>query len=185
MEAAFGKQLEQLPLRMYAQLQSAVKKLARRPLTIGSFFSGCEMVMHVVAAINKVIARSFGTQLEWHHTFSAEKDPWKQRFIVGHTPPQHMFGDVISLCNNNWRGDTTEGELVELDAPTLFTAGFECDSVSLLNRWSSGYKNSCVETDTGKTGTTGTATLKFIVDKRPQVTNNKKQHYALVLIEFA
>jgi hypothetical protein len=82
-----------------------------------------------------------------------------------------LFGDIVALSNQNWCGPSdTKGAAVEVPAVNLFTAGFECDTVSRLNQWCSpAAQSSCVEHAAGKTGTTCRATLQYIVEKSPGV----------------
>jgi site-specific DNA-cytosine methylase len=105
------------------------------PLTVGTFFSGSEMVQHVLQAIQAVCKAQFDLDLAFSFVWACEVDEWKRAFISAHTPPEHLLGDVIALSQSGWRGETDAKLTIELGTVDLLFAGFECDTVSSLNRF--------------------------------------------------
>ena len=143
-----------------AQLASETKQI-----TIATMFSGGEMFFMCLVGLMSIVAKMFGVTLEPQLEWNVEKDFWKREFSNSRFPPKHSFDDLIALSNNGWSGtDSISGEKHSLYTTDICAAGFECDTVCKLARDSS--SSTCMEAMTGKTGTTGRATLMAIVHFR-------------------
>lgn len=88
-----------------------------------------------------------GVSMSFKHMFSVEKVDWKRDFIQDHFSPCCVFSDTIELSNNEWVGyDFMSQKNIQLPSIQWLTAGFECDTVSGLNRFSTA-KSSCISED--------------------------------------
>ena len=67
------------------------------------------------------------------HLFSTEVVDWKRRFVEGHFKPRYMFKDVGQLAGD-WCKDELTGRSVKVPWPHVWASGFECDTVSGLNK---------------------------------------------------
>jgi site-specific DNA-cytosine methylase len=165
----------------YVSLQKNLKACSlwagTKPVRVGTFFSGCELFCRQVAAIFSLMG-SGGAGVEL--VFIADNKQWKRDFILENNAPKYAFSDVIDLHNNGWIGeDLLSGESMPVPACDIFGAGFECDTVSLYDtscKLQKTEKQNCLRNAAGKTGTTGNATLYYIIDKRikcSMLENNK------------
>ena len=156
-------------LALKTQLQHYCQRLDGKPLRVGTMFSGCDVAVKALDAIQEHWSE-VGMELQFHHLFACEIEEWKQEFILHHLNPQFMFEDAVELARNDWVGqDTISEKHVKVPDIDLLFAGFECDSVSALNA-SRNKSSNCVAEGTGKTGITARATLDFIIAKKPKWT---------------
>jgi hypothetical protein len=84
--------------------------------------------------------------------------------------------DVCKLCQDDWSGHDFVSESVQpLPEVDILWSGFECDSVSPLNKDRKEFKN-CIAEGTGRTGKTALVTIDYIICKRPvaSVLENSK-----------
>ena len=98
--------------------------------------------LQVLDAVVEVCRVTFGTTLQWIHEFAVENVAWKREFIRQHAQLRLILSDLVVLSNNSWTGfvdvgsEIGVGTLETLSGPVdLLTAGFECDTVSHLNRF--------------------------------------------------
>jgi hypothetical protein len=69
---------------------------------------------------------------------------------VHHYDINLVFGDIVALAANHWVGTTMGGRVATVPAVDIFTAGFECDTVSKLNAFSrERAAAACMESGTG------------------------------------
>ncbi len=86
-----------------------------------------------MSAVLAVGHELFTGDIPWSHSWAVEITGWKHDFILEHARPKHVFSDAIQLSNDGWHGKTHGGSHQSLTPVDIFTAGFECDTVSKLN----------------------------------------------------
>ena len=110
--------------------QHSVQRSQQKPLSCGTFFSGCEMFFLCVQSVLATHHRSFGTKPKAQLDWIADKDAWKRDFVTARWQPRRAFGDVVKMSQNNWVGtDYLTSLEVALSSVSFFAAGFECDTV--------------------------------------------------------
>jgi site-specific DNA-cytosine methylase len=136
----FSRQLRHMSTVTNGRLQSGLETVAvglgSTPLTYGTFFSGCELFVHVLHAVQHRMASCHAVHLQFEHVFSVEVDAWKRDFLLTHATSRYVMKDVVALSQADWRGECRTGEVVTLPRCDILAAGFECDTVSSLNRFS-------------------------------------------------
>jgi len=164
-----GEMIDGLQSRQYMLLRKRFVSLPRRRITIATFFSGTEIYFIMWMRLAAMCHALFGSKLELSLEWTVEKDAWKRDFTGPRTPSKHAFADVIQLAKDNWKGhDFVTGGQERLYSTDIAAAGFECDTVSKLTHDSTA--SACMELQSGKTGTTGRATLLCIVRFRFALT---------------
>jgi site-specific DNA-cytosine methylase len=132
-------------------------------MMLGSMFSGCEVFSHAQAVCRalwgSLLSVSVPCSLEW----IIEKDEWRRKFIFEHFHPKRMFEDVVAMAQQSeWEGrELISKTFQRITRVHGLVAGFECDSVCLLNMHSSSNQN-CVADNSSKTGTTCMSTLMYL-----------------------
>ena len=165
------KQIDSLGIADVVRLQKRVLIAAKAhngELKLGTFFGGSELIRFLIDHLLFFLRREYGCQLDLVHLFSVEKDKWKRDFINSLEQPQHSFSDILELEANNWRGvELLSGEEMMLPRADINFFGFECDTIAAPNMSETPFnKANCLELAFGKTGKTGRATVKAIIDLR-------------------
>ena len=164
-------QIDSLGIADVVRLQKGVTTASKAhdgQLTMGTFFGGSEIIRFVIDHLLWFSRKEYGCTLDLVHVFSVEKDEWKRDFINSLEQPQHSFSDILELEANNWCGvELLSGEKMRLPSTDISFFGFECDTVAAPNMSESPFnKANCLELAFGKTGKTGRATVKAIIDLR-------------------
>ena len=145
--------------------------IALTTITVATLFSGCEVFTEALSIVFQLLssqcAHSVKLSLEW----IAEIHSWKREFICARRPPKAAFGDIVEMSNQNWKGkDYISGDNKSMWTTNVCVAGFECDTVCRLRTAAPTDASSCMENASGKTGTTGRATLLCIIKFRFPLT---------------
>ena len=74
-------------LALKTQLQHYCQRLDGKPLRVGTMFSGCDVAVKALDAIQEHWSE-VGMELQFHHLFACEIEEWKQEFILHHLNPQ-------------------------------------------------------------------------------------------------
>ena len=145
-------------------------------ITVTTMFSGSEIFFFVLGMVLNHLGGLFGSHCSPELVHCFEKDAWKRDFVMRRFKPMHMGGDVLPIPSSNFEcHDYVTDSTVTINATDMLVAGFECDTVCKLQnlRGDKDKGATCMEDGTGKTGTTGRATLAFI----------KKFRYRCTLLE--
>lgn len=76
---------------------SLAKTLQGRPLRIATMCSGTESPLLALKLISRAIKEQHGLDIEIHHVFSCEIEPYKQAYIERNFSPPILFRDVCEL----------------------------------------------------------------------------------------
>ena len=169
------KQIDSLGIADVVRLQKRVLIAAKAhngELKLGTFFGGSELIRFVIDHLLYFLRREYGCKLDLVHVFSVAKDEWKRDLInsleQGLNAPQHSFSDILELEANEWCGEELlSGEKMRLPITDINFFGFDCDTIAAPNMSETPFnKATCLELAFGKTGKTGRATVKAIIDLR-------------------
>ena len=142
-----------------ATLQKASGKL-----TLGTACSGTDVIVHIVADLLAPLWKaSFGICLEVEHSFACELVHWKRDWILAHFNPRFLFEDLL-MIGEDTAFDIRSGKMQSIPSVVGFACGIECDTLSGLNQ---NQDLECVETATGKTGTTFEGCRLFVERHQP------------------
>ena len=134
-------------------------------LMIGTMFTGCEVFYFTLHLLVALLNQNFGVNVETSLEWTVDNVRWKRDYVNARSPPKFSFGDAIELSQNEWRGtDHISNEPAVLYPVHICAIGFECDTVSKLSQVEG--REHCIETQSGKTGKTGRATLLCITKFR-------------------
>ena len=136
-------------------------------LQVGTGCSGTDLILTVLNSLSDYWKQVWDLKLQVEHTFSVEKEEFKQKFILQHHSPSALFSDITTLTDGP-QVNLISGEEIDVPTVTLWVSGFECDNFSgLSSDFRSGSTVGCVSDNTGKSGRTATGCLKYIVKARP------------------
>ena len=133
-------------------------------LSLGTACSGSDVLLHIVSDLLVPLwSSTFGVRLEVEHTFACELVDWKREWILAHFNPRFLFEDLL-LLGEDTAFDIRSGKSQSIPSVVGFACGIECDTLSGLN-----YNQDvgCVETATGKTGTTFEGCRRFVERHQP------------------
>ena len=133
-------------------------------ITIATLCSGGDLIMHCLALLSNFWLDEWGVTIRFEHLWSCEIDPWTRQFILDHHPNvPNVFCDVLDLVKPKAFCDKEKREVVVRRVQGA-GAGFECDSVSSLNRSAKDNRDVIGKAGaTDKTGSTGNAVLAWVL----------------------
>ena len=121
--------------------------------SIATLCSGSEVTIYALEMVQKVCLEKFGIQVRFHHALACEKVEWKRAWILKHFSPQHLFANTADLGQSSAL-DLLTNAVVTIPQTDFMLAGFECDSVSMLNNGGAQFRGGCVDGGGGRTGRT-------------------------------
>lgn len=145
----------QLSVSRLMSLQRNLKAAHRleMPLRVGTGCAGTDLIQHSLNCLRAVWANDYNCDAVVQHCFSVEKDPARVRFLREHWEPERLYIDMEGLIAD--RGfDVISNSEVAFPDIDIWICGFECDSISPLNRNAS-LNRSCGSTQSEKTGSFG------------------------------
>jgi hypothetical protein len=92
---------EHLPRELQARYVSAVRALIHdhpQPITVGTMFSGTDMVVRVLRHIEDVLTDVYGVPLAVEHKFACESNEGKRGFLATQAAPPLIFENAADLC---------------------------------------------------------------------------------------
>jgi hypothetical protein len=119
-------------------------------LTMGTGCSGTDVMFHAADVVCCCLKKEMGWVITPVHQFSAESSPFKREFIKTHWSPEVLLND-IALLKDEVGFDVLTGLQKAIPKALIAAVGFECDSVSGLNRHAS-LNRSCIAEKRDKTG---------------------------------
>lgn len=163
-----AKQLAALDVDERASLSTALRVFNRQvgELTVGTICSGSDVVVYVLEVLCRAVEDACGVTFRWRHAWSCESVGWKRQWALQHFSPGAMFADANDLLQSTARCEI-QNDIVSIEPVFAVIAGFECDSVSALNKRFQDYRGSCLQERSGKTGHSGCACLDFLRIHRP------------------
>ena len=120
-------------------------------IEVADLFAGTSIAMYALEIMQEYWKQTFGLHFILRYKFTAESVSFKRAFGARHFVAEESFADVWDLVGQ--KGRNAEGQTVPVPSAVIVFAGFECDSISSLNR--NRVDNlGCVKNKTGRTGTT-------------------------------
>ena len=135
-------------------------------ITVGTMFSGCEIVQKVHRALSQHWEEIYGIGIDFDYIFAAEKDTRKQRFLETQVQPKCLFVDAGDLGQAMAREAT--GKLVPVPGCDWLIGGFPCTSKSKQNNNRAQHAQ-CIDQGTGATGTGLVYMLNYARKHRPMM----------------
>ena len=134
---------------------------------VGAARSGSDAPVMVLSRLKEYWMYRYGFEFGFRHAFSVECEQHLRRWILDTCNPDFLFEDVSGLANSRiW--DVKTQAMVELPTVDLFGFGFECDSISSLNR---GRRLGSVQEQSGRSGTTADMRSEYVSTKRPYASS--------------
>ena len=118
--------------------------------TVGTMYSGSDVVQHALEAHSNFWLHTFGIELRFVFKFAAERNEEKQQFLINHTDVEFVFGDCDD-CNETMATDLRTGKKVPIPWVHWLWAGFPCTSKSKANNKRSSNRD-CIRSGTEATG---------------------------------
>lgn len=168
MEEIAQRQHRQLSADAHLRLAASLRRFVSVTggvLAFGTGCSGTDVISHAIHSCLSLWTHQYGITIEPQHVVSAEAVDWKRRFIAAHWDVKCILADVAEMAAASGR-DAISGECVGLLRGALYAFGFECDSISSLNRDTAANRG-CVARRQGKTGETCHKVMSFIKAIRP------------------
>ena len=143
---------------------SGLEEGQRVTITVGTMFSGCEIVQKVHRALSQHWEEVYGIGIDFDYIFAAERDPRKQRFLETQVQPKCLFADAGDLSQTMAR--EAGGKLVPVPGCEWLIGGFPCTSKSKQNNNRAQHAQ-CIDQGTGATGTGLVYMLNYARKHRP------------------
>lgn len=167
-------------VRRAPNVEPLAKTLEGRPLRIATMCSGTESPILAWRLIEKAIFKEHGIQMQHHHVFSCEIEPYKQAYIQRNFEPPLLFRDVCELGQD--QAHTAFGALADVPGDVdILIAGTSCVDYSGLNNKRKGIK------DGGESGRTFFGMRAWVEKHQPAVVileNVKTAPWAAVAEAF-
>ena len=106
----------------------------------------------------------FGLAIKFTPVASCDNDKAVQEFIRTHHKVPILFDNVCDLGGQHAKSDV--GDSVLVPRCCLVVAGIECDTIADANNFRA-QGSTCVEDETGKTGTTWGGFRRYVKSHRP------------------
>jgi len=143
-------------------LELLAKTLQDRPLRIATMCSGTESPILAWRLIERAVKEHTGIQMQHHHVFSCEIEPYKQAYIQRNFEPPLLFRDVCELGEE--QAYTAFGSLADVPGNVdILIAGTLCVDYSALNNQKKGLE------DGGESGRTFHGMLDWVEKHKPAV----------------
>ncbi len=145
-------------------------------VSVGTGCSGSDVVILVLQTLSKQWKTHFGVDVQFHHSFSTESQPWKRQWIITHFQPEFVFADITAFAHSTSLHDVKSNQLQCVPPVDLWICGIECDSISRLSNFP---LKGCVAAARGRTGETAAGCFAYIRRYRPAlfiVENVKNLH---------
>ena len=162
--------LSQLPPDLFTLLARRVMQ-GKEALRVATLCTGTSIGFDTLHAWHSLLTSAFGDKrahLSPQYVCSFEKVARKREFLLGSSDhlPTSVFGDVQVLHHSTEALNYMSGRFEPVPSADLVIAGFECDSVSLLNAERAKFSN-CITEAKGSTGETFTACVAYIEQHKP------------------
>ncbi|KAB8219958.1 hypothetical protein BDV33DRAFT_231235 [Aspergillus novoparasiticus] len=139
-----------------------LQHIGSKPLRIVTACSGTESPLLALELVQENLRKHFDRDFNFHHLFSAEIVPYKQRYIDNNFHPRLLFRDVTQLKDRV--AQTAYGSLEKVPRnPDMLIAGFSCVDFSSLNN-----KRKTLD-DSGESGGTFWGILGYAKRYRPRI----------------
>jgi hypothetical protein len=124
--------------------------------------SGTESPLLALKLISRAIKEQHGLDIEIHHVFACEIEPYKQAYIERNFSPPILFRDVCELGDD--QAHTAYGALVDVPGDVdILVAGTSCVDYSGLNNMKKGLN------DGGESGRTFFGMLNWVEKHQPSI----------------
>ncbi|CEH17129.1 dna repair protein rad8 [Ceraceosorus bombacis] len=138
------------------------KTLQGRPLRVATMCSGTESPLLALNLMSRACKAQHGIDIEVHHVFSCEIEPYKQAYIERNFAPPILFRDVCELGDD--QAHTAYGALVDVPGDVdLLVAGTSCVDYSGLNNKKKGMEEG------GESGRTFYGMLNWVERHKPAI----------------
>ncbi|PWN45231.1 hypothetical protein IE81DRAFT_344924 [Ceraceosorus guamensis] len=138
------------------------KTLQGRPLRVATMCSGTESPLLALNLMSRASKAQHGIDIEVHHVFSCEIEPYKQAYIERNFAPPLLFRDVCELGDD--QAHTAYGALVDVPGDVdLLVAGTSCVDYSGLNNKRKGMEEG------GESGRTFYGMLNWVERHKPAI----------------
>lgn len=162
--------LQQMPAELFSKVAQNVLR-CQGCIQLATLCTGCSVALDVLDMWEQLLKSAIGSgrvHFGIQYCCSFEWSARKRLFLEQTSPrqPELVFGDVRVLQVSDEAVDLRSGSWATVPTAHLLVAGFECDSVSMLNRRRAQFRE-CINLQQGSTGQTFAAVLCYIRRHRP------------------
>lgn len=162
--------LSQLPPDLFTLLARRVMR-GKEILRVATLCTGTSIAFDTVHTWHSLLTSALGdtrVHLSPQYLCSFEKVARKRKFLLDTSShlPTSVFGDLRVLHHSAEALNYMSGNFEAVPSADLVIAGFECDSVSLLNTERAKFSD-CITQAKGSTGETFMACVAYIQQHRP------------------
>ena len=136
-----------------------------QPLTVGTMFSGCDIIVKVLECLFAELRVAYSLNLTIEQKWLCEINKAKQKFLRNQYGPLYLFRDaaeVVELFSHNVVSDSR----VAVPFVHLLAAGFPCTSKTALSSAASSHKQ-CIAQGSGATGVGFNSVANYVRANRP------------------
>lgn len=136
----------------------------KRPLALGTACSGTDAPALALTIVQEQMERyNLKAKLHYNHTFSCEKEPFKQSYLASNMDFEALYPDIVKLTDDEPLD--VYGRIHPLPKTNTFVAGTSCKNFSMLRST----QRLDIE-DKGCSGETFLAAVEYLFKEQPDFT---------------